>query len=124
MKAAVLRAGRLIVDDVSEPVPGEGEVLVAVKACGICGSDLHFVDHGADFLRLSSEAYGLGRPMVDLSRDVRMGHEFSAEVIDSGPKTSGPKPGTVVTSMPLLMRAASACRSRTPKLRRTANQWC
>lgn len=107
MKAAVLRAGRLIVDDVSEPVPGEGEVLVAVKACGICGSDLHFVDHGADFLRLSSEAYGLGRPMVDLSRDVRMGHEFSAEVIDCGPSTSGPKPGTIVTSMPLLMRAGN-----------------
>ena len=107
MKAAVLRGGRLVVDDIAEPVPGEGEVLVVVKACGICGSDLLFVDHGADFLRLSSEAYGLDRPMVDLSRDVRMGHEFSAEVLDFGPNTSGPKPGTIVTSMPLLMRAGN-----------------
>jgi threonine dehydrogenase-like Zn-dependent dehydrogenase len=107
MKAAVFRDGRLVIDDVSEPQPSEGEVLVAVKACGICGSDLHFVDHGADFLRLSSEAYGLPRPMVDLSRDVRMGHEFSAEVIASGPNTNGPKPGTIVTSMPVLMRGGN-----------------
>lgn len=104
MRAAVLRGGRLVVDNVDEPTPGEGEVLVAVKACGICGSDLHFVDHGADFLRLTSEAYGGVAPTVDLSRDVRMGHEFSAEVIDCGPRSDGPKPGTIVTSMPILMR--------------------
>lgn len=104
MRAAVLRGGRLVVDNVGEPTPGEGEVLVAVKACGICGSDLHFVDHGADFLRLTSEAYGGAAPSIDLSRDVRMGHEFSAEVIESGPRTDGPKPGTIVTSMPFLMR--------------------
>jgi len=104
MKAALLRSGRLVVDDVVEPTPVEGEVLVAVKACGICGSDLHFVDHGADFLRLTSEAYGGIAPTVDLSRDVRMGHEFSAEVLEFGPNTVGPKPGTIVTSMPLLMR--------------------
>ena len=104
MKAAVLRQGQLLVGDFDEPRPREGEVLVAVRACGICGSDLHFVDHGADFLRLSGEAYGLDRPMVDLSRDVRMGHEFSAEVIESGPNTNGPKPGTIVTSVPSLLR--------------------
>lgn len=107
MRAAVLRNGRVVVDEVAEPRPGEGEVLVAVKACGICGSDLHFVDHGADFLRLTSEAYGGAAPTVDLSRDVRMGHEFSAEVIDCGPRTDGPKPGTVVTSMPFLMRGGT-----------------
>lgn len=107
MRAAVLRGGRLVVDDVAEPTPGEGEVLVAVRACGICGSDLHFVDHGADFLRLTTEAYGLDRPTVDLARDVRMGHEFAAEVIASGPNTSGPKPGTIVTSVPSLMRGGN-----------------
>lgn len=104
VRAAVLRKGRLVIDDVAEPTPGEGEVLVAVKACGICGSDLHFVDHGADFLRLTSEANGGAPPTVDLSRDVRMGHEFSAEVIESGPNTNGPPAGTIVTSMPILMR--------------------
>ncbi|MEI6744158.1 MAG: alcohol dehydrogenase catalytic domain-containing protein, partial [bacterium] len=83
MKAAVLRSGHMVVDDFAEPVPGEGEVLVAVHACGICGSDLHFVHHGANFLALSSEMNGVTkRPPVDLSRDVHMGHEFCAEVLE------------------------------------------
>lgn len=105
MKAAVLRSGQLVVDNFAEPIPGPGEVLVAVRACGICGSDLHFVQHGADFLRLSSEMNGVTRRApVDLGRDVHMGHEFCAEVLESGPGTAGPQPGTLVTSMPMLIR--------------------
>jgi len=105
VKAAVLRSGQLVVDNFAEPIPGPGEVLVAVRACGICGSDLHFVQHGADFLRLSSEMNGVTRRApVDLGRDVHMGHEFCAEVLESGPGTAGPKPGTLVTSMPMLIR--------------------
>jgi 2-desacetyl-2-hydroxyethyl bacteriochlorophyllide A dehydrogenase len=105
MKAAVLRSGHMVVDTFAEPVPGEGEVLVAVHACGICGSDLHFVHHGANFLALTSEMNGVTkRPPVDLTRDVHMGHEFCAEVLEWGPRTTGPKPGTLVTSMPVLMR--------------------
>ena len=105
MRAAVLRAGQLVVDNFAEPIPGPGEVLVAVRACGICGSDLHFVQHGADFLRLSGEMNGVTRRApVDLGRDVHMGHEFCAEVLESGPGTVGPKPGTLVTSMPMLVR--------------------
>jgi threonine dehydrogenase-like Zn-dependent dehydrogenase len=42
-----------------------------------------------------------GRP--DLSRDVFMGHEFSAEVLDVGPDTVGPAPGTIVTSIPIML---------------------
>lgn len=42
MRAAVADAsGRLVVRDVARPLPGPGEVLVAVEACGVCGSDLH-----------------------------------------------------------------------------------
>ena len=105
MKAAVLRSGHMVVDTFAEPVPGEGEVLVAVHACGICGSDLHFVHHGANFLALTSEMNGVTkRPPVDLTRDVHMGHEFCAEVLEWGPRTTGPKPGTLVTSMPVLVR--------------------
>src|SRR4051812_40456819 len=41
MKAAVyLGGGRIVVQERPEPVPGPGEVLVAMRACGICGSDL------------------------------------------------------------------------------------
>jgi len=43
MKAAVVRAfGKpLVIEDVPLPVPGRGEILVKVKACGVCHTDLH-----------------------------------------------------------------------------------
>ena len=46
MKAAVLRAfGKpLAIEDVAVPVPGPGEVLVKVIACGVCHTDLHAVE--------------------------------------------------------------------------------
>ena len=37
---------------------------------------------------------------LDFDRDIFMGHEFSAEVLDAGPDTVAPRPGSVVTSMP------------------------
>ena len=40
---------------------------------------------------------------VDLADDVFMGHEFSAEVLEAGPDTDAPPPGTVVTSLPVLL---------------------
>ena len=42
-------------------------------------------------------------PQLDLDRDVYMGHEFCAEVLDVGPDTVGPAPGTLVTSIPVLL---------------------
>ena len=43
MKAAVVRAfGKpLVIEDVPVPIPGPGEILVKVKACGVCHTDLH-----------------------------------------------------------------------------------
>ncbi len=43
MKVAVVRSfGKpLVIEDVPVPVPGPGEVLVKVKACGVCHTDLH-----------------------------------------------------------------------------------
>jgi len=110
MRAAVLRDGAMVVrDDAPDPVPAMGQVLVEVKACGICGSDLHFVDHGAEMLELGDQMKGMpdlgemGPSKTDLGRDVYMGHEFSAEILDVGPDTETLAPGTIVTSIPVLM---------------------
>jgi threonine dehydrogenase-like Zn-dependent dehydrogenase len=106
MRAAVLREGRMVYrDDVPDPVPGPGQVLVGVRSCGICGSDLHFAAHGAEMLALSEQiADSLGGGTnVDLSDDVFMGHEFSAEVLEAGPDTETFPAGTLVTSLPVLI---------------------
>ncbi|OBG59733.1 zinc-binding dehydrogenase [Mycobacterium sp. E3339] len=107
MRAAVLRDGRMVYrDDVVEPVPEAGQVLVGVRACGICGSDLHFAAHGAQVLEMTDRvAGGKGGMHVDLSHDIFMGHEFSAEVLEAGPDTETHPPGTLVTSLPILLSA-------------------
>jgi threonine dehydrogenase-like Zn-dependent dehydrogenase len=87
-----------------------GQALVQVKACGICGSDLHFAKHGASMLALGKEMSGSmmssagAGDELDLDRDIYMGHEFSAELLDFGPDTqSDIKPGALVTALPVLM---------------------
>ncbi len=43
MRAAFCRGiGKLVVEEVPHPTPGPGEVVVRVRNCGICGSDLHW----------------------------------------------------------------------------------
>lgn len=107
MRAAVLRDGRMVYrDDVPDPIPEPGQVLVGVRACGICGSDLHFAAHGAQVLEMSDRvAGGSGAMHVDLNHDVFMGHEFSAEILEAGPDTETHPPGTLVTSLPVLLSA-------------------
>lgn len=48
MKAAVYAGerGRLEIREVPTPEPAAGEVLVRVVACGVCHTDLHYIDHG------------------------------------------------------------------------------
>lgn len=107
MRAAVLRDGHMVYrDDVPEPIPETGQVLVEVRACGICGSDLHFAAHGAHVLQMSDRvAGGAGGMRVDLDHDIFMGHEFSAEILEAGPDTETHPPGTLVTSLPVLLSA-------------------
>jgi threonine dehydrogenase-like Zn-dependent dehydrogenase len=105
MRAAVLRDGHMVYrDDVPEPVPEPGQVLVGVRACGICGSDLHFAAHSDDVVEMTAQvAADAGGMGIDLNSDVFMGHEFSAEVLEAGPDTETHPPGTLVTSLPVLL---------------------
>ena len=102
MRAAVMRDRTLVVADVPVPQPGPGEVLVRTLACGICGSDLHALRHADKFVETTRRAGG--RPM-DLDRDVVMGHEFCAEIVEHGPGTARTLPvGARVCSRPMLIR--------------------
>lgn len=108
MRAAVLRDGRMVYrDDVPEPTPGQGQVLVEVLACGICGSDLHFAAHGEQVLAATRSMAGTpaAETAVDLGDDIFMGHEFSARVLQAGPGTDTFPAGTPVTSIPVLLAA-------------------
>ena len=99
MRAAVMRNHQLVVDDVPAPEPGPGQVLVKTLACGICGSDLHTLQHAEQLVEASRRTGGAYQ--WDVKRDVVMGHEFCAEVVDYGPHTQKAlKPGTRVCSMP------------------------
>lgn len=107
MRAAVMRGAQLVVDDVDDPTPGAGQVLVQTLACGICGSDLHTLQHGDQMVEMSSEGTDAGAEgmpameIMDLSRDVVMGHEFCAEVVEVGENTANCKVGDVVVSIPM-----------------------
>src|SRR5207249_9573068 len=105
MRAAVMRNARLLVDTLPEPVPGPGEVLVKTLACGICGSDLHALKHAPKLVDAAREA---GLPFnMDPARDVVMGHEFCAEIVDFGADTQRVlASGERVVSMPLAMGSA------------------
>jgi threonine dehydrogenase-like Zn-dependent dehydrogenase len=109
MRACVMRQGRLVVDDTPDPRPETGQMLVRILACGICGSDLHFLRHGETMVSMTDDmlpsmgAQAMGMAPIDRSRDIVMGHEFCAEVVELGPDTAGPEPGTRVVSVPVLL---------------------
>jgi threonine dehydrogenase-like Zn-dependent dehydrogenase len=92
-------------DDVPDPVPAKGQVLVNVTACGVCGGDLHFASHSSTMVELAGQMVGAMSLTdgLDLGQDVFMGHEFAAEVLEAGPDTDAPAPGTAVTSIPALL---------------------
>jgi threonine dehydrogenase-like Zn-dependent dehydrogenase len=107
-----MREWALRVDDIPEPVPGEGQVLAKVLACGICGSDLHMLVHGAEQLALADELQRdlppdpLQPHRFVPERDVVMGHEFCCEVVDVGPGCSQLAAGDVVVSLPVAVDTA------------------
>jgi threonine dehydrogenase-like Zn-dependent dehydrogenase len=99
MRAVIRRAGVLVVDDMATPIPQAGQILCKTLACGICGSDLHALDHYDHMIDLTARA-GAVSNMVK-GADTVFGHEFCCEVLEAGPQTLGLfKAGARVVSIP------------------------
>ena len=82
VKALVLEEyKRFAYKDVPDPRVGPGEVLIAVKACGICGSDVHGMDGSS----------GRRQPPII------MGHEAAGLIAEAGAGVEGWEPGQRVT---------------------------
>jgi 6-hydroxycyclohex-1-ene-1-carbonyl-CoA dehydrogenase len=80
MKAAVFReAGKpLTIEEIATPAPGPGEALVRVAGCGMCHTDLHYMDHGVKPFKTP--------PLV-------LGHEIAGTVAAVGAGVTGPALG-------------------------------
>ena len=100
MRAVVCQNETLRVAEVPDPVPGQGQLLLQVERCGICGSDLHARTHCDELAGVAAEC---GYPTVMRpDQEIVLGHEICGEVIDHGPRTRPKlKPGTQVVTMPV-----------------------
>lgn len=105
IRAAVFKGpGRpLEVEQLPDPQPMDGEVVLKVGSCGICGSDLHMTDgHGA-FQMPSGHV---------------LGHEFAGEIVALGKGVTAFRVGDLVTAMPTTgCGTCPACLKGEPK-------WC
>ena len=95
MRAMILdRPGApLRLDDIPRPSAGEGEIVLRVKACGVCRTDLHIVD---------GDLPALGRRVVP-------GHEVVGEVVEIGEGVSNMSLGLRV-GVPWLGHTCGHCR--------------
>lgn len=88
MRASVLyAAGELGLEDRPDPVPGPFEVVVRVSAVGVCGSDVHYFEHG----RIGS--FTVTSPLV-------LGHEAAGTVVGVGSSASRLEVGQRVSLEP------------------------
>lgn len=115
MRAVVMREGELVLDEVPDPRPAPGQVLVRTIACGICGSDLHALHHADQMVEMAEETAsslppGMPAPRImDPSRDVILGHEFCGEVVETGENTGNVRVGDIVVSMPIVFGPEGVC---------------
>src|SRR5438128_310937 len=106
MKAAVYHGPRDIrIEDVPEPEPGPGQVLIEVARNGICGSDLH------TYVGSSTGGASMHVPGVVL------GHEFAGTVVAVGPGVDDLRTGAAVAVAPIEWCGSCwACRQGSPNL--------
>ncbi|WP_168699913.1 NAD(P)-dependent alcohol dehydrogenase [Gordonia paraffinivorans] len=88
MRAGVLHPDlSLRIETRRSPRPGPGDVLVAVRAVGVCGSDVHYVRHG----RIGE--YVVDRPLI-------LGHEASGVIVAVGEGVAADRVGERVSIEP------------------------
>jgi len=75
--------GKLELRDVPEPTARDAEVKIAIKAVGICGTDIHHYD----------DEYPCDPPVI-------LGHECAGQIVEVGADVTGVKVGDRVTAMP------------------------
>lgn len=100
MRSAVLTESlEFELENRSQPSPGPDDVLVAVRDVGICGSDVHYYEHG----RIGE--YVVDNPLV-------LGHESAGEVVETGENVSEFESGDRVTLEPgVPCRRCTHCKS-------------
>lgn len=84
----VWRNPKLKIKEIDQPTPGSQDVLIEVKAVGICGSDIHFYE-------TDEENYILYPGLTKFP--VVLGHEFAGEIVEVGSEVKDFKPGDRVT---------------------------
>jgi threonine dehydrogenase-like Zn-dependent dehydrogenase len=93
--------GHLAYTTVPDPAPAPDEVVIGVRATGICGTDISFYDWAEDTVR----EYRPQPPVV-------MGHEFAGEVAAVGRAVRSFRLGDRVTANPIMYcRACHYCRT-------------
>jgi threonine dehydrogenase-like Zn-dependent dehydrogenase len=101
MRAVIRRNGKLVVDEMAAPTPEPGQVLCRTLVCGICGSDLHALDHYDHMIDLSTRLGGVSQMLK--GADTVFGHEFCCEVLDAAGDFNA---GDRVVSVPGLVSPA------------------
>jgi len=86
--SSVWRKPKLSLETLSEPRLSPRDVLIKPKACGVCGSDVHF-------LETDDQGYMLYPGLTRFP--VIIGHEFSGEVVEAGREAGDLRPGDMVT---------------------------
>lgn len=101
MKAVSCEHGTLSVVDLPDPRPVEGQLVLDVRACGICGSDLHAKDHADDLTGVMAK---VGYPdFMRTDTATVMGHEFAGVIAERGPRTPKKlREGMTVVAFPLV----------------------
>ena len=106
MASQVWRNPRAAWEEVPEPEPRADEVLIQVRACGVCGSDTHCVETDDDGYMLFSGPTRL--PEI-------LGHEYSGTVVAVGPDVQHLRPGDPVAAEGMLWCGlCPPCRSGHP----------